>query len=335
MWPVNHEIRRRSLPVLALLAGVFVGGPPAPADDRGHGSPGEGPSPTSLLVAFDGEPVDGTVAETYIDGIENTDFRRIVEDDLALLASIGPELENLRIRSWHSVANAASVAWRAPEGFGVLRRVKRALEALPYVEAVDLDRPLDLPPAGADSAAIPRARQAQLACAPSGRGTRRIDLRAPEVSLRLLTPPGFPPGEFVMRAKARDECGVFTVQASLNGNVTGSRTREPYDFSFQVPAFPVEVCALATDPSGNARKVCEMVASQPAPHGCLDSGQCVPGEYCQKAPGHCDGIGECAPQPGACALFYDPVCGCDGTTYSNDACAAVSGVNVAYEGECL
>ena len=36
----------------------------------------------------------------------------------------------------------------------------------------------------------------------------------------------------------------------------------------------------------------------------------------------------------ACVLVYDPVCGADGRTYSNDCFASAVGVEMDYKGEC-
>ncbi len=70
------------------------------------------------------------------------------------------------------------------------------------------------------------------------------------------------------------------------------------------------------------------------PTGCIDNSECDPGHFCSKEDGDCDGLGECLPEPQACVLIFDPVCGCDGQTYGNRCQASAAGVSVASDGAC-
>jgi len=65
---------------------------------------------------------------------------------------------------------------------------------------------------------------------------------------------------------------------------------------------------------------------------------CGDGEFCKFTPeascGAGDQSGVCAKMPDFCTLQYDPVCGCDGKTYSNACHAHTAGQNVAQKGFC-
>ncbi len=73
----------------------------------------------------------------------------------------------------------------------------------------------------------------------------------------------------------------------------------------------------------------------PCAEYCFENADCAGvREYCAKHVGDCDGQGECQPRPRACIDVLDPVCGCDGRTYSNACYAAMKGVNVKHKGPC-
>jgi len=72
---------------------------------------------------------------------------------------------------------------------------------------------------------------------------------------------------------------------------------------------------------------------EPGP-ACTTNDDCSAGDYCAKAVGQCDGAGACEPRPEVCTEIFDPVCGCDGMTYTNSCKASSAGVTVHRAGEC-
>jgi hypothetical protein len=63
---------------------------------------------------------------------------------------------------------------------------------------------------------------------------------------------------------------------------------------------------------------------------------CATGEICEIPAGHCccDYSGTCALRPQVCDAIYQPVCGCDGRTYSNDCERKGAGVSKDFDGAC-
>jgi hypothetical protein len=60
-------------------------------------------------------------------------------------------------------------------------------------------------------------------------------------------------------------------------------------------------------------------------------------EYCDIPVGFCnipDVGGVCKPRPTVCSTVFDPVCGCDNVTYSNECFAVLAGVALQHLGAC-
>ena len=73
---------------------------------------------------------------------------------------------------------------------------------------------------------------------------------------------------------------------------------------------------------------------EPGPGECASNDDCEVGFFCSTEDGECDEVGACVERPEICLAVFDPVCGCDGQTYSNACVAASRGASVDHVGEC-
>ena len=98
-------------------------------------------------------------------------------------------------------------------------------------------------------------------------------------------------------------------------------------------------CGICTGPG----EACPAIACTTE---CHSNFECGPGDYCAFPEGACPDCGlpegcpelpapgVCVPRPSGCDTSFEPVCGCDGVTYSNPCDAAAAGATVASRGEC-
>jgi hypothetical protein len=70
---------------------------------------------------------------------------------------------------------------------------------------------------------------------------------------------------------------------------------------------------------------------------CRSEDDCGKGQFCELPDGLCFAenlTGSCRSRPEICTMHWDPVCGCDGRTYSNDCQRQSAGVQKNHHGEC-
>jgi hypothetical protein len=69
------------------------------------------------------------------------------------------------------------------------------------------------------------------------------------------------------------------------------------------------------------------------PTSCQTNADCVSEEYCKKDSCN-ESAGTCTIKPDVCPKLFSPVCGCDGSTYSSECYANMSGENMAFDEAC-
>jgi hypothetical protein len=132
------------------------------------------------------------------------------------------------------------------------------------------------------------------------------------------------------RLAGRSDCGQSFVEGG-GGSFAGHTVTTCADAS---DCGQSETCCVLTGrcyPLGR-----DAVCAEPPPgsdRACLDDSDCLYDDFCQGA--GCDGPGGCVARSSVeCTGRLEPVCGCDGNSYTSAACATAAGVRTAHSGSC-
>ena len=188
---------------------------------------------------------------------------------------------------------------------------------------------------------------------PAWQTPRRDDPEATQVFRRHTGRPtlhSFNGKDYIFVVEPRTQGGVLWVIRASDGATLQRLNLSNDGVRYSKPAIHnntlfVGTCEIRGIGEGRieAFKIYDGVASSldaSVPDGSTsDAGLCEPGgatceptEYCDR--GRCGGPGLCTSRPTTCATGGSPVCGCDGSAYSNECEAHRAGVDVDPDGVC-
>lgn len=127
---------------------------------------------------------------------------------------------------------------------------------------------------------------------------------------------------------ASEDTAIFIIRETDDRTLNARASFEDLEVGFRVHAIGRE---------GDRCLEAKTIIAFPPPPGdirCRSEAQCEVGQFCDKPDSTCDGEGVCETTPRVCPLYFDPVCGCDGETYSNKCDANSNGTSVAHDGAC-
>lgn len=151
---------------------------------------------------------------------------------------------------------------------------------------------------------------------------------------------------------AESRCGVRPRSVTLmcdDGSVGGNTGRCQYNADLTTCSWEIRACPAPASCPPNTRACIRgthydgtpgVCACVPDVVGCGArlGNTCAADQFCSFSTaamcGYADATGTCAARPQACTALYQPVCGCDGTTYSNACHANGAGVSVLHTGPC-
>ena len=139
---------------------------------------------------------------------------------------------------------------------------------------------------------------------------------------------GLARGRVKLKLRTSSDC------ESASGFVSARKPRSRWRFTAERGCETAILCepgAIPVDTNGDGcDDTCEL-----APGSCLADADCAADSYCMRDTGVCgDANGTCEVAATGCVSNWDPVCGCDGETYSNACYASRAGANIAHGGAC-